>query len=532
MAERLRVVTGSNPTELVKNSYIEWAMKAYEEQQKVYEMYDAYYYGEHPLGFSTDKWKQAFGTTFEDFSDNWCQVVVDALGQRLEIIGWESEDNAAQKLAEEIWDDEMVDQEEDDLHLQTLIKGDGYLMVWENPEEADRVDMVFHDALDINVFYDPSDKRRISRASKLWVEEDGLIRLNIYTPQEIRRYSIQRDQNELTPAELASARIPTDELLPKGWTQFDKPIIHKYGRVPIFHFKNRSAGSTHGNSELATVIPIQQMVNKVLMDMALGSEFAGFPQKWMAGGGHPKDGWKAGPERVWSTTDSQAKFGQFDSMEFDGPRGFVELLVGHVAKTTQTPMHFLRTSGDMPSGEALKVAESGLVQKGKNRHKRWKHPWGHAMSFAVYMKTGTPPKKPLHPVFKSPETRHDLEQAQTAQLKSILGVPLQQLWMEHFGYTSDQVDEFLKLNKQIAAAALAQILTQSGQVAPGASGSLADLLEVEPGTTLEGLDIPQVLAMLSKGKTSQTTAGEATTKPQANTSPPASPTRRSSGFKD
>jgi len=31
-------------------------------------------------------------------------------------------------------------------------------------------------------------------------------------------------------------------------------------------------------------------------------------------------------------------------------------------------------------------------------------------------------------VWESPETRHFLEQAQTAQLKSVLGVPIKILW--------------------------------------------------------------------------------------------------------
>lgn len=521
----------SQAPHLVISSYIEWALKAYRELKADYEMFEDYYAGDQPLGFSTQRWVDTFGSVFDDFADNWCGVVADSEAQRLEIIGWDCDDNEAKKMAEEIWEDGEVDIEEDDLHLQTLVKGDGYLIVWPDPEldTDERPLMHFNDALYTNVYYDPANQRRIIRASKYWTDEEtGEFRLNLYFPDRVEQYLVPQNAEMV---DLYGFRIPDPENLQDEWKNLGS-LNNPYSKVPVFHFKNRPIG-THGQSELKTVAPIQQMLNKMMMDVSLGSEFAGFPQRWATGGGQPKDGWKGGPERVWQTTDPNAKFGQFDAMDFDGPRGILELLVGHVAKTTQTPMHFLRTSGDMPSGEALKVAESGLVSKVKRVQKRWRHEWGKAMSFAIFLKLGRYPKSVLHPIWKSPETRHDLEQAQTAQLKSILGVPLRQVWSEHFGYSDEKIDEFEKLNKQIAAATLAQLLTQTGQAAPGANGTLGDLLGVDPAATnLAGMDIPQILALLNKGQTSKTTAGEATTNPQANTRPPGSPTRRSTGFKD
>lgn len=538
--------------DFVRENYIKWAVDAYTDMQEEYKKYDDYYDGDHPLVFSTERWKQAFGTQFEEFADNWCQTVVDAPAQRLEIIGWKANRKEVARKAEEIWDRENVAEEEEDLTLQTFIKGDGYMMVWPDPtfnpdtdeedEEIqspsgseDQAQFFFNDALDVNVEYDPSNRRRIIRASKKWMNRDGRLRLNLYYKDRILQYISKKDDGDrLVIPELEFEPEPGD-IPPEDWQWFETPRLdNPYDMVPVFHYKNRSAGSTHGMSELKSVIPVQNMVNKVLMDMALGSEFAGFPQKWMSGGGHPKDGWRAGAERVWATTDANARFGQFDAMDLDPVRNFVEMLVAHIAKMTQTPMHYLRASGDMPSGEALKTAESGLVHKVKSRQKRWG--WVHTQS----MKLGlliegveVRPTDDLEPIWKFPETRHDLEQAQTAQLKSILGVPLRQLWSEHFGYTEEQIDQFERDNKQIAAAALAQLIAQQGQVAPGLQGTLGDLLGVDPeATDLTGMDIPQVLALLSKGQTAKTTAGEATTKPQANTRPPASPTRRSTGFKD
>jgi hypothetical protein len=532
--------------ETVRQSWINWALESYQKHQEQYQLYDDYYAGEQPTPYSTDRWKEAFEETFEGFADNWCQVVVDAAYQRLEILGWTCDNRAIAREAEKVWDESHIDIEAEDLHKQSFIKGDGYVLVWPNPD-AEKVDFYYNDALDMTVHYDPKNKRRILRAAKKWELEDGDVRLNLYHPDRIEQFIVPKDRAEI--ALLSGFQVPGEQL-PQGWLRFDEDIPNPYGIVPVFHFKNRPSGSTHGMSELKTVMPIQNSVNKVLMDMMIGSEFAGFPQKWMAGGGHPKDGWRAGANRVWATTDPNAKFGQFDQVDLDPLNKYVEMLVGHIAKTTQTPMHYLRTSGDMPSGEALKTAESGLIRKCKKVQGTWGHTWGHAMAFAVTIRRELEGKPiddineemgehidhgafaTLKPVWRSPETRHDLEQAQTAQLKSILGVPLEQLWSEHFGYTEEQIENFKKQNKVIAASALAQLITQTGQGAPGVTGTLGDLLKLPAGASLEGMDISQVLSLLSKGQTAQTTAGEATTRPQPNTRPPASPTRRSTGFKD
>jgi hypothetical protein len=142
------------------------------------------------------------------------------------------------------------------------------------------------------------------------------------------------------------------------------------------------------------------------------------------------------------------------------------------------------------------------------------------MNFAVELKLGEKEPHPITPIWESVETRHDLEQAQTAQLKAVLGIPLEVLWKEHFGYSDEQIEEFKKQNADLVAQVLSDTLAQTGQQAPGADN-------LPPG-----LNLTQVAALLGKGVTSKTEAGEATVNPQPNSSPPASPTRRSSGFRD
>ena len=536
----------ANEADLVRESWLKWALYAFNQAEEDYQSYEDYYVGDHELEFATVRWAEMFGTIFEEMSDNWCGVVVDSLAQRLEIIGWQTDgDKADAKLAEEIWDRDWLANEEEDLTTHTLVKGDGYLMIWPRVEEdrPEEVGIYYNDALDMNVYYDPQFHRQATRAAKKFQDEDGNMHIYIYYQDHYEHYLSETN----TPNPFHIVQFETvSETLPAGW-KLVKSSPNPFGELPIFHFRNKMANSTHGISELKQVIPMQNATNKLLMDMMIASEFGGYRQKWMAGGGHPADGWKAGPERIWATTDSNARFGEFGQTDIEPYTRVIEMVIGQIAKITQTPMHYLRSSGDMPSGEALKTAESGLIYKAKNRQKQFGTQWAKAMTFAVGVEKGkgnslVELKAPLTPVWKSPETRHDLEQAQTAQLKSVLGIPLEQLWSEHFGYSEEQIAQFKKENKAIAAQVLAGVLAQIGQLPPGAE-SLAgvapqDLIKlIQGGMSPSGgdrgpVDISGILALLPKGVTAQTTAGEATTKPQPHSSPPGSPTRKSSGFKD
>src|SRR3990172_5313319 len=52
-----------------------------------YNNFRAYYDGSQKLVFGTEKLKSEFGDAFKDYKDNWCEVVVGAVADRLEIEG-------------------------------------------------------------------------------------------------------------------------------------------------------------------------------------------------------------------------------------------------------------------------------------------------------------------------------------------------------------------------------------------------------------------------------------------------------------
>jgi len=79
-------------------------------------------------------------------------------------------------------------------------------------------------------------------------------------------------------ADFTSYDVPTstEDMLGAGSTP------NPYGRVPVFHFPNRRVYD-YGISDLADVIPIQDALNKALMDMLVAMEFGAFKQRWVTG---------------------------------------------------------------------------------------------------------------------------------------------------------------------------------------------------------------------------------------------------------
>jgi hypothetical protein len=57
-------------------------------QRQLVQVYEDYYAGKHPMQFASSKFREAFGSLFAEFADNWCPVVVDSSLERLTVQGF------------------------------------------------------------------------------------------------------------------------------------------------------------------------------------------------------------------------------------------------------------------------------------------------------------------------------------------------------------------------------------------------------------------------------------------------------------
>lgn len=436
-------------------------------------VFDAYYEGRHPMAFASEKFRDAFGGLFREFADNWCALVVDAVEERLNIDGFRfgatsDEPDAVEtddKDAWAIWQQNMLDAESQVAHTEALINGVSYVLVW--PDIAGQPQITVEHPSQVIVAHDPGNRRRRLAALKRWVEDDGTARAVLYLPDEIYKWRTLTRWTSSSKARWVEW-APNNEM----W-----PSKNPLGVVPMVPLTNRRRMLAEGCSELRDVIPVQNAVNKLVADMMVASEFGAFRQRWVTGLDIPRDPvtnapiepFKAAVNRLWMGNPpkdqngakiegaSEVRFGEFDQTDLTPFVKAIELLVQHVASQTRTPPHYFYLSGQFPSGESIKSAETGLVSKGRRKMRHFGESWEEVMRLAFLVLGDQRRANALdaETIWKDPESRTEGEHIDAVGKKrQMLHIPLQQAW-EDAGYSPKQRERMRGMLDQETALAAA-----------------------------------------------------------------------------
>jgi len=414
--------------------------------QDKYRLYRDYYGGDHRLAFATDKYRSTFGQLFAAFADNLCPAVVDAVADKLQVTDWGIQasegqsDDALDEQAEAVWARNRMDLRAGEVHQEALREGDAYVLVWQGadgkaalwPQRADQV----------MVEYDPEDPGKVALAVKVWrvdTKADGTggrYRVNVYTPQAVLKYVSRPNLDTL---DLKSTSLQPYPVKGEAW-----PLAHNLERVPMVPFPNNAAVGQYGTSELRDVVPLQDALNKSVADMMVAMEYVALPQRWATGievpldeNGEPTKDWKPDVSRLWSTPATDARFGEFGQADLSQFLRVQDGFRSEVARVSATPFHYLMlTTGDFPSGEAMKTAEQRFVSKVRDRMRAFGAAWSEVMALALSIE-GT--KALLQPDWPDPAPKSEKDHLEGLKVKSDLGVPQEVLWSE-MGYTQDEVE--------------------------------------------------------------------------------------------
>lgn len=431
----LPVATDSDLTRALKQ------MKANAER---YHTCDQYYRGVHQLCFATDKFKNAFGDLFRAFADNLCPAVCDAVTDNLQVTGFGVESGTAETAnkAWELWQENRMDQRAGEVHLEAVRAGDSYVIVW---PDADGKPIIYpQDAQACTVGYDVEQPGKVLWGAKFWRLVDKTIRANLYYADRIEKYITRATSpNGLPDKDQAFIKF---EVEGEAW-----PLSHDYGAVPLFHFANNASVGQMGNSELVAVVPLQDALNKAVLDMMVAMEFAAFRQRWATGievtlgeDGKPIAPFVPGVERLWTTDSENAKFGEFNPSEL---KQFLDVQNDfrlEIARVSATPLHYLNLQdGQVPSGEALKTLEKRHVRKVKDRMTTFGNVWEDVMNFAL--KIASVEETRLSTEWADPFGPSDMEKLNVLQAKKVIGIPEEQLW-EEAGYAESDITKMAQMN--------------------------------------------------------------------------------------
>jgi hypothetical protein len=294
-------------------------------------------------------------------------------------------------------------------------------------------------------------RRQRAAALKRWVDDDGYEQATLYLPTEIYKYrSRQKLQSSGQRMSTSVMRWVPREVASEQW-----PLPNPLGVVPVVPLENRPRLLRAGVSEIKRVVPLQDAVNKTVADMMVASEFGAAPQRWATGLEVPTDPvtgqalavFNTMVDRMLTSGDPNSRFGQFTQTDLTVFVKAVEMLVQHIASQTRTPPHYFALTGQFPSGDAIKSAETGLVAKVQRKMVHFGEAWEEvmALAFAVDgdMKRAVAAQS-SEIRWRDPESRSEAQHIDAVTKLKVLNVPDEILW-RRAGFSPTEIDEMKKM---------------------------------------------------------------------------------------
>lgn len=342
---------------------------------------DNYYSGDVAEVFATAQLRRALRVSGHRGWHNYSRVVVDAVLNRLEIANIVADNEPALNKVTEVWDNNELALEANEIHRNALKYGDCYALVW--PDEDGELLISYNSPRTTALVYDPENPRKKLYAVKMWRVPDldnkgrGYTRLNIYTAEAIHKY--KADALEVTDG--------------TNWTSLgseDNP----FGEIPVFHFRTHRP---YGRPEAQAGFGCQNDINKLVATHMYTVDYQGAPQRYamsQAGEGDVVDfedddtdreniaTLQSDPGSLWYLKGISG-VGEFKPADPDVFWKPISQLKQSLAALTETPFHHLERAFNVPSGEALRVAEAPLMKKVKDRQASFGATWRELFNFVL-----------------------------------------------------------------------------------------------------------------------------------------------------
>jgi hypothetical protein len=409
-----------------------------DERNRTMRVLDQYYNGVQPLRYATAEFRKTVKDRYASFAANFCKPVVQALEERLTVVGFRFGDDPGNRKAWTIWQANQLDAQSQKAHREAIIKGDCPVIIAPNPDGGLPIIRV-QKPEEVVIAYDDDPLER-EVAMRRWVTPDKRTLATLYFDDRIEKYQRDEGSKDWSPRTVAG----------EEW-----PLPHALGVVPVVAIVNDPDLDNVGISEIAPVLPLNDALNKIWIDLLMSSEYAAFRQRWATGieipvdpeTKKPIDAYKPAVERIWSTAAADAKFGDFDQTDVKGMIDAIDQFIRQIAATTRTPYHyFLQHGGQPPSGESLRGAETGLVAKANRRTRDYGEGWEEILRVA-FRAAGDEKRAGFaaaETIWKDPETRTEAEHVDALVKLASIGVPEEQLWADA-GYTPQQITDFLAM---------------------------------------------------------------------------------------
>ncbi|WP_218125861.1 phage portal protein [Sinosporangium album] len=394
------------------------------------------------LQYAQVRFQEAFGAMFQGWQVNFCGLIIDSISERIRVEGFRmSSDPSADRNAWQIWQRNSMDADGNACHIDALALGSAYATVWADADGQPTITP--ESASEVYVQYQPGSRRKVMSALKRYRDDWGTEYATLWTPQKVyTSTALSRTGN------IGATRL--------RWSEADA-APNPLGVVPVVPLYNRTRLRPDPFSELEPIVPLADAISKIAADALIASEFAAFPQRYIAGleieeddQGNPKSPFKIAIDRLLMAEDANTVFGQFEAADLGNYVRLIDAYIASLAAISRIPFHYflIGRGGQPPSGEAITSAEAGLVAKARERMLHFGESWETVMRLCF--KVLGDKRADAHDaeiIWGDPQYRNQAALIDSAvKLANGLDVPRLQLYSD-VGYSPQQIERFDELRE-------------------------------------------------------------------------------------
>jgi len=383
---------------------LERAFEAIRNKRTQLDILFSYVNGPQPLKYSTQRLAEAFENINTHFDLNWMSVVVDSTLDRIQLTGFDTQEDASNEKLAILFDRLHLDIEADKAHFASLSTSQGYIIVWKN---AETVEAYYNDPRLCAVFYDPANPNKKTYAAKWFNRADGTQEITLYYTDRLEHWVSTKVQTGTSVDKSSAFVLEVTETNP-------------YGVIPVFELK--SAG------EIFKVTSLQDAENKLFSDMMIAAEFGAYVQRYVISNSDPGS-LKNAPTEIWwipsgDGAGQQSSVGQFNPTQLNNYLDAMDKIANAIAIITRTPKHYFMTTGASISGEALLAMESPLIKKCQKRQREFGAQWQDIAQFMLQLDGVKVEASDIWVLWERSESIQPKTEAETRQLAVNTGIPL------------------------------------------------------------------------------------------------------------
>lgn len=380
---------------------------------------DRYYSGLQPLAFLSPEAREALGDRLTALSINVPKLVVDSIGERLRVVGFDD------PRVWPMWVDNDLDQLAAVAHREALILGMSYAVVWAHPDGTPNVSI--ESPRQMSMLLDPGTRRPIA-ALKRWRTEDST-EVVLFEAGKVTRLSAP------TPAATTTG-FQTVEVMPN-------PL----GVVPVVKFRNSTRLLDEGTSEMVDVLALTDALTKLTVDMLVSSEYTARPRRWATGLALAED--EAGNEvnpigegdRMMINEEPDGKFGQLPGSDLSGYQTAINTIMRQISAVSGLPEHLLGIGGDNPtSADSIRASEAALTARAESRQATFGRSWEQVARLMVAIRDGVDPARvDVRVKWADPSTRSLAQEADAVVKLFSAGLLPASEALARLGYSDDEI---------------------------------------------------------------------------------------------